>query len=135
MSKSYGNTIEIFAEGKALKKSVMGIVTDSTPVEAPKDPEKCTVFTLYKLFAVAEEQAALAERYRAGGMGYGEAKSQLLAKIDAFFAPFREKRKQLAADPGYVEEVLRAGAKKARAEAVQTMELVRSAVGFSARPV
>jgi tryptophanyl-tRNA synthetase len=135
MSKSYGNTIEIFAEGKPLKKSVMGIVTDSTPVEAPKDPEKCTVFTLYKLFATADEQAALAERYRAGGMGYGEAKTLLLGKIDAFFGPFREKRKQLAADPAFVEDVLREGAKKARAEAVQTMELVRDAVGFPARPV
>ena len=134
MSKSYGNTIEIFAEGKALKKSVMsGIVTDTAPVEASKDPEKSTIFSLYKLFATQEEQAALAERYRAGGMGYGEAKTLLLGKIDAFFAPFRDKRKQLAADPSFVEEVLREGAKKARAEAVQTMELVRTAVGFSGR--
>ena len=134
MSKSYGNTIEIFAEGKPLKKSVMGIVTDSTPVEGAKDPEKCTVFALYKLFATTEEQAAMAERYRAGGMGYGEAKSALLAKIDRFFGPFRDRRKQLVGDAGYVEEVLRDGARKARAEALQTMDLVRSAVGFSARP-
>src|SRR5437773_1208802 len=74
MSKSYNNTIEIFAEGKPLKKSVMGIVTDSTPVEAPKDPDKDTVFALYGLFATEEERVALAARYRAGGMGYGEAR-------------------------------------------------------------
>ncbi len=135
MSKSYGNTIEIFAESKSLKKTVMGIVTDSAQVEAPKDPEKSTVFTLYKLFATPDEQAALADRYRTGGMGYGEAKTLLFGKIDAFFRPFRDKRKQLAADPDYVENVLREGAKKARAEAVLTMELVRKAVGFLARPV
>ena len=100
MSKSYGNTIDIFAEGNALKKTVMGIVTDSTPVEAPKDPDKCNVFALYGLFATEEEKAALAARYRAGGMGYGEAKKMLLEKINAFFGPARERRKQLAAHPG-----------------------------------
>jgi tryptophanyl-tRNA synthetase len=130
MSKSYGNIIEIFAEGKPLKKAVMGIVTDSTPVEAPKDPDKCTVFALYGLFATDAETAALAGRYRAGGLGYGEAKGLLLAKIDEHFGPFREKRKQLAADPDAVEAVLRQGAAKARAEARATMKLVREAAGF-----
>ena len=134
MSKSYGNTIEIFAEGKPLKKSVMGIVTDSTPPEAPKDPETRTPYMLYKLFASPEEAAELAGRYRAGGMGDGEAKQLLLAKIDGFFGPYREKRKQLAADPTHVEDVLRDGARRARAEAVQTMELVREATGFPRRP-
>src|SRR5437868_4785594 len=135
MSKSYGNTIEIFAEGNALKKKVMGIVTDSTPVEAPKNPEKCTVFTLYSLVASDAEREELAARYRAGGMGYGESKKMLLAKLDAYFAPFRAKRKHLAGDPGAVEEVLRRGAARARAEAQATMARVREAVGFSARPV
>src|SRR5262249_27305595 len=130
MSKSYGNTIEIFAEGKPLKKAVMGIVTDSTPVEAPKDPDKDTVFALYGLFATEAERAALAERYRAGGMGYGEAKGMLLAKIEEHFGPAREKRKQLAADPAAVEAVLQAGAERARAEARKTMDLVRRAAGF-----
>ena len=134
MSKSYGNTIEIFAEGKPLKKSVMGIVTDSTPPEAPKDPETRTPYMLYKLFASPEEAADLAGRYRAGGMGDGEAKQLLLAKIDGFFGPYREKRKQLAADPTHVEDVLRDGARRARAEAVQTMEMVREATGFPKRP-
>ncbi len=132
MSKSYGNTIEIFAEGKALKKSVMGIVTDSTPVEAPKDPGKCNVFALYSLFASESEKEALAARYRAGGMGYGEAKGMLLEKIDRQFAPAREKRKQLAANPQQVEAVLRNGAERARAEARITMNLVRDAVGMRA---
>jgi tryptophanyl-tRNA synthetase len=135
MSKSYGNTIEIFAEGKALKKTVMGIVTDATTVDAPKDPEKSTIFALYKLFASPAEQEALAQKYRAGGMGYGEAKTQLLEKIDGYFAPFRERRSQLAADPATVENILCEGARKARIEATKTMELVRSAVGFTKRPM
>jgi tryptophanyl-tRNA synthetase len=130
MSKSYGNTIEIFAEGKPLQKVVMGIQTDSTPVEAPKDPTKCNVFALYSLFATDEEKAALAARYRAGGMGYGEVKKLLLEKITAFFAPARARRKQLAADPEFVEGVLRRGAQRARAEARATMALVRKAVGM-----
>jgi tryptophanyl-tRNA synthetase len=130
MSKSYGNTIEIFAEGKPLKKSVMGIVTDSTPPEVPKDPESRVPFQLYKLFATPAEVEELAARYRAGGMGDGTAKQMLLDKIESFFGPFREKRKQLAADKSYVEDVLREGAKRARKEAMQTMELVRAATGL-----
>jgi len=135
MSKSYGNTIDIFAEGNALKKRVMSIVTDSTPVEAPKDPDKCNVFALYSLLAAPEEKAALAERYRAGGMGYGESKKALLEKINAFFGPARERRKQLAQDPGYVDEVLRKGAAQAREEAGKVMTRVRQAVGMLPRSV
>ncbi len=135
MSKSYGNTIDIFAEGKELKKRVMSIVTDSKSVEDAKDPEKCNVFALYKLFATPEEQAALAQRYRVGGMGYGEAKTLLLEKINERFDAARQKRKQLAADPDYVEGVLASGARRARAEAQKTMELVRVAVGLCPRPV
>jgi tryptophanyl-tRNA synthetase len=130
MSKSYGNTIDIFAEGKALKKAVMSIVTDSSTVADPKNPDTCTVFALYSLFATEAEQSALAARYRAGGMGYGEAKAALLEKIDAFFKPFRERRKELAANLEYVEESLRKGARKARVEAQATMKLVRDAVGM-----
>src|SRR3954462_103027 len=130
MSKSYGNTIEIFAEGKPLKKSVMGIVTDTLPPEAPKEPETRIPYQLYKLFATPDEAAELAARYRAGGMGDGTAKQMLLEKIDGHFGPFREKRKQLAADPSYVEDVLRDGAKRARTEAAKTMELVRAATGL-----
>lgn len=131
MSKSYGNTIDIFAEGAALKNVVMkGIVTDSAKVEDPKDPDKCNVFALYTLFATDAEKSDLAARYRAGGMGYGEAKKLLLAKIDAYFAPARDKRKELVARPAFVEDVLREGAKRARGEAQKTMDLVRQATGL-----
>ena len=80
MSKSYGNTIDLQADEKGLKKAIMGIKTDSTPVEDPKDPARDTVFTLYSLFATPAERDTLAARYRAGGMGYGEAKKLLLEK-------------------------------------------------------
>src|SRR6266851_5563424 len=99
MSKSYGNTIDIFAEGKPLKKAVMGIVTDSATVADPKDPGRCNVFALYSLFASEAEKAAMADRYRAGGMGYGEAKKALLEKMDASFTPARQRRKELGQDP------------------------------------
>ena len=124
------NAIEIFAEGKALKKTVMGIVTDSKTVEEPKDPATCNVFALYSLFATPAEKEEMAARYRAGGMGYGVAKQALLEKIDATFGPAREKRKELVARPDFVEDVLRDGARKARAEALKTMELVRQATGL-----
>jgi tryptophanyl-tRNA synthetase len=135
MSKSYGNTIDIFAEGKELRKTVMSIVTDSSKVEDPKDPTRCNVFALYTIFATEEEKAALATRYRAGGLGYGEVKKMLIEKIDRYFGPAREKRKQLAQDPDYVEGVLREGARRARAEAQATMALVREAVGMKPRSV
>ncbi len=134
MSKSYNNTIEIFAEGKPLQKTVMGIVTDSKPMGSPLDPTTCNVFALYELFATEAERAALAEQYRAGSIGYGGAKKLLLEKINAYFDPFRQKRRDLAARPDYVEEVLRAGARRASEEARKTMELVRTAVGMAKAP-
>jgi len=130
MSKSYGNTIEIFAEGEALKDSVMRIVTDSTPVAAPKDPEKDNLFALYGLFADDAEKEALAARYRAGGLGYGEVKKMLIEKIDARFAPALARRRELERHPEVVEGALRRGAEKAGAEAKETMRLVREAVGL-----
>jgi len=133
MSKSYGNTIEIFAEGRPLEKVVMGIVTDATPLGQPLNPERCNVFALYSLFATDAEREALAADYRAGKIGYGQAKKLLKAKIDEFFGPARERRKQLAQDPSYVEDVLREGARKARAEAERTLERVRSATGLAAK--
>jgi tryptophanyl-tRNA synthetase len=131
MSKSYGNTIDIFAEGKALEKSVMGIKTDSTPLGQPLNPDTCNVFTLYSLFATPEEKNALADEYRTGKIGYGGAKKLLKAKIDGHFAPFRERRKQLAADPATVEKILIDGAQKARAEARITMDMVRKVTGLA----
>ena len=130
MSKSYGNTIDVFAEGKPLEKTVMGIKTDSTPMGQPLNPDTCNVFALHGLFASDAEKAALAADYRAGKIGYGSAKKLLKAKIDAFFEPFRAKRKELAQHPDTVADVLREGAKKARAEAQLTMDLVRKATGL-----
>jgi tryptophanyl-tRNA synthetase len=135
MSKSYGNTIEIFAEGKPLQKTVMSIVTDSKTVEEPKDPEQSNVFSLFSLFATETEKAELAARFRAGGMGYGEAKKALLEKIDTHFAPARQRRKELARNPNEVEDVLRKGAQRARAEAQLTMAQVRQAVGMKSKSV
>jgi tryptophanyl-tRNA synthetase len=130
MSKSYGNTLEIFGEPGALKKRVMQIVTDSTPLEEPKDPDTCNAYALYKLFATDAEASDLAARYRAGGFGYGTAKKELLAKINAHFAPMREKRAELEKDPDFVNDVLRQGAEKARAEARKTLQAARQAVGL-----
>jgi tryptophanyl-tRNA synthetase len=130
MSKSYGNTINIFAEGKALKKRVMAIETDSTPLEAPKDPEKDNVFALIKLFTDKEQQDEIAAKYRAGGYGYGHAKKELLGMIETYFAEAREKRKKLAEDLDFVHDVLREGGKKARERADKVMEPIREATGI-----
>ncbi len=131
MSKSYDNTLPLFVETpKQVRKRVMRIVTDSTPLEEPKNPEACTVFALYKLLADPEEQAAMAERYKAGNFGYGEAKKALAEKIQAYFAPMRERREALLGQPEYVEGVLEQGAKRARALARGTLARARQAVGL-----
>lgn len=131
MSKSYGNTIPLFgASKKEIKKRVMGIVTDSKALEEPKDPETCNVFALYKLFATAEEQREMADRYRAGGLGYGTVKKDLLEKIQAYFEPFEERRRELQENPEYVESALEAGAKRARKLARDTLASARKAVGL-----
>lgn len=132
MSKSYGNTIDIFEPEKKLRKKIMSIKTDSTPVEAPKNPDTCPLFTLYKLFATPQQQALLAERYRAGGMGYGEAKQALFEIAYAFFAPARERREQLAADPRTVHDILAAGAKRAREKGAEVLDRAKSACGLAA---
>jgi tryptophanyl-tRNA synthetase len=133
MSKSYGNTIELFEPEKQLRKKIMAIKTDSTPVEAPKDPEKCSLFTLYRLFASPEQQAALAARYRAGGMGYGEAKQALFETAMEHFAAARAKREKLIADPAGVEALLRDGAARARAKAAEVLDRARKACGLRGR--
>jgi tryptophanyl-tRNA synthetase len=145
MSKSYGNTIDIFAEGKALKAAVNAVETLPIDLGTPIDPDADKLFALYKLFATDEEADALAKQYRdptlnadarkGRAFGYGDAKGLLLAKIDAAFGEARQRRKDLAADPAAVERVLADGARKARAEAVKTMDLVRRAVGMAGRPV
>lgn len=130
MSKSYQNTIGIFDEGKTLKKKVMSIETDSTPLEAPKDPDNCHVFALIKLFADNEKQKEIAQKYRAGGYGYGHAKKELLGLISSYFEEAREKRNKLADDPDYVYDVLREGGRKARQRAESVMEPIREATGI-----
>jgi tryptophanyl-tRNA synthetase len=130
MSKSYNNTIGIFEDEKSVKKKIMSIVTDSTPVAAPKDPTNNTIFQLYSLFATPAQKAEMEASFRAGGVGYGEYKKQLLAAFLEYFGPRREKRAELARDMSYVEDVLAAGAQKARAVARQTLDTVRAAVGY-----
>ena len=131
MSKSYDNTIEIFGEGKPIRQKFMKIITDSTPMEEPKNPDTCNVFALYKLMATPEEQAELRQRYLAGNMGYGHAKQALYEKYSEFFAPMRERRKQLLEKPQLVEDVLQDGAARARKVAQQTLQRVRQAVGLA----
>jgi len=129
MSKSYDNTIEIFADEKSLKRKVMNIVTDSTPLEEAKDPDTCTVFALYRLFASPEQTAEMRDKYLRGGYGYGHAKKDLYELLLEFFRPHRDERARLLADSSHLRDVLRKGAEKARAEAEITMKTVREAVG------
>jgi tryptophanyl-tRNA synthetase len=131
MSKSYGNTIDVFEESKTLRKKVMGIKTDSTPVEQPKNPDACHVFTLYKLFASPDQQGSLAARYRGGGMGYGEAKQALFEAAESVFGPVRERRKALEARLDDVRDVLRDGAKCARLKAAAVLERAQAASGMA----
>jgi tryptophanyl-tRNA synthetase len=130
MSKSYGNTIGIFDEGKALKKKVMSIVTDSTPLEAPKDPATDNVFALIRLVADDATQAEIADKYRAGGYGYGHAKKELLGLLEDYFADARARRKELEKRPGYVMDVLREGGRRARERAQAIMAAVRDRTGL-----
>jgi tryptophanyl-tRNA synthetase len=131
MSKSYGNVINFFADEKAIKKQVMGIKTDSTPLEAPKDPDKDAVFKFYSYFADDSEKNSLAEKYRAGGFGYGDAKKLLLEKILDHFKPFRTKREEMKNNLDYVKSVLKEGAEKAHRVASVTTKEVRRAVGLN----
>ncbi len=131
MSKSYGNTIDLFLEEKALRKQVMRIVTDPTPVADPKDPDTCNVFQIYRLFLDKEQEEALRQRYLAGGMGYGEVKEELFVTIRDFFAPYAERRKELIADPEGLRRILAQGVEKARYAATKTMRKVRKKAGLT----
>jgi tryptophanyl-tRNA synthetase len=131
MSKSYGNAIEIFEDEKSLKKKVMKIVTDSTPVEDPKDPEQCSVFALYRLFASPADVEAMKERYHKGGTGYGQVKKELLEILVEYFRPYRERRSIYENDPAEVNRILKKGAEKTREAASVTLGKVREAVGLN----
>ncbi|NLX05608.1 MAG: tryptophan--tRNA ligase [Phycisphaerae bacterium] len=130
MSKSYDNTIEIFADPKTIKRKVMSIVTDSTPLEEPKDPDRCNVMALLRLVADPSERTEWEQRYRQGGTGYGHAKKRLIELLVEYFQPYREKRAELEKDPAYVESVLQDGARRARALAEPTLREVREATGM-----
>lgn len=130
MSKSYNNYIGLFEPTKALRKKVMKIVTDSKTVEEVKDPVSCNVFQLYRFFAAKDEQDELAERYRKGGMGYGEAKEALYQAIDREVAPLRDAYEDYRSRPDYLRDVLSDGARRARAIAEQTIGEVREAIGI-----
>ena len=130
MSKSYDNTIELFAPPKPTRKRIMSITTDSTPVETPKDPDRCNVFALLRLMAPPEEVEQWAQRYREGGMGYGEVKKRVAELHEALFGAARERREALLKDPDYIEDVLTEGGRKARAVADTVMADVREACGL-----
>ncbi|HKI52027.1 MAG TPA: tryptophan--tRNA ligase [Geothermobacteraceae bacterium] len=131
MSKSYGNTIDLFQDDKALRKQVMKIVTDPTPVDEPKNPDSCNVFQIYRLFLDKSQQEELRGRYLAGGLGYGEVKQELFETIRDFFAPFAERRQALLADNDGLRKVLAQGADKARYVANKTLRKVRKKTGLA----
>lgn len=132
MSKSYHNTIDLFADDAMLKKQVMSIVTSSTPKGEPLDPDSCNVFKLFELVAKKENDIVeLAENYKAGAVGYGDAKKLLLSAIHTKFDPARQKFNELIAKPQEIEAILTAGAKRAQAETQKTLETVRKQVGLN----
>ncbi len=130
MSKSYGNTIPIFLEGKQLKKRVMAIETDATPVEEPKDPDKCTLFSIFKLFASKERLAEVHDLYVNGGAAYGYIKLELLDLLNDFFGEARREKEKYLADPEMLRQILAQGADKAREKASVTLDIVRDRVGL-----
>jgi tryptophanyl-tRNA synthetase len=132
MSKSYNNTLPIFGNEKELRKLVMKIVTDSTPVEEPKSTEDSAIIALYRLFASEADVAQMIADHQSGGFGYGDFKKRLADAYWDFFAPMRERRAEIVADLGYVAEVLRKGEERAREEAAKTLTRVRKAVGLRA---
>jgi len=130
MSKSYDNVIQIFDTPKATAKTCGRIVTDSTPLEDPKDPDRCNVFALLKLFAEPAELQVIADSYRAGGYGYGHAKKRLAELINDHFGDARVRYDELISRPDYLRDILAEGGRKARAAAERTMERVRAASGI-----
>jgi tryptophanyl-tRNA synthetase len=130
MSKSYGNTIDIFGDEKETRKRVMSIVTDSQPVEAPKDSQGSTIFQLYSLFASASEKEEMRTRFEKGGTGYGHFKKQLFEKLWEYFRPMRRRREEILADKSYIDGVLTRGADQANEVAHRVMKRVRTAIGL-----
>ena len=130
MSKSYNNTLPIFGDEKPLKKLVMKIVTDSTPVEDPKPTGNSTVIALYKLFASESELESMVADHKSGGFGYGDFKKRLAEAYWDCFSEMRKRREEILADPGYVDDVLKKGAERAREESAKVLDRVKKAVGL-----
>jgi tryptophanyl-tRNA synthetase len=129
MSKSYGNTLPLFASDEEVRKFVMGIKTDSKGVTEPKDPETCLVFALHRFFSL-DQLPDLDQRYRSGGISYHESKEILTVNVINFIAPLHEKRQQLATDTNTVLKILATGAARAREQAFKKMSKVREVVGL-----
>ncbi|MDR1290370.1 MAG: tryptophan--tRNA ligase [Planctomycetaceae bacterium] len=130
MSKSYGNSVEVFEDLKLQKKKIMSITTDSRPMESPKEPEGDHLFQLYSLFATPEQTQSLAERYRRGGFGYGEIKKELASLAESYFATARKRREELLAKPEYVREILADGAKRAANKAADVLNRIKKSCGI-----
>ncbi len=130
MSKSYGNTIPIFLDDKPLRKKIMSIQTDATPVEDPKNPDTCNLYAMLKLFASKEKMAEVHDLYVNGGAAYGYLKQDLFELVRDYYADARTKKKELLNNQDYLRQVLAAGADKARAKATKTIEIVRDRVGL-----
>jgi tryptophanyl-tRNA synthetase len=130
MSKSYGNTIDIFGAENETRKRVMSIVTDSKPVEAPKEPLMSTIFQLYSLMAPESDVEQMRNKFLQGGTGYGDFKKQLFEKLWAYFEPMRKRREEILKNADYVDTVLARGAERANQEADKVMARVRAAVGL-----
>src|SRR5205085_2907400 len=132
MSKSYNNTLELFEDAKAQRKKIMRIVTDSRPMEQPKEPETDHLFQLFSLVAGEAERNEMAALYRRGGFGYGEVKKALADAAEKFFAEPRAKRAELAVHPQRIREILDAGATKARNKAAEVLKRAQKACGIAA---
>jgi len=130
MSKSYNNTIELFAPESVVKKQIFSIVTDTAKIEDPKDPDKSALYAILKLFCAEEEQAYWADRFRCGGLGYGEVKKAVFDLYMRSFEQLRARRLELDKQPDYIDEVLRQGVEKARIVAGALVRDVRDAMGI-----
>lgn len=132
MSKSYGNTLEIFADAKAQRKQIMRITTDSRPMDQPKDPDTDHLYQLFSLFAADEPRQQMADMYRRGGFGYGEVKKALADAAETYFAEVRAKREEFASHPKRVAEILQDGASRARRKAGDVLLRAQKACGVKA---
>jgi tryptophanyl-tRNA synthetase len=131
MSKSYGNTIPLFEDAKALKKAIMKVESDSSPLEAPKDPEAANIYQIYRAIANAQQSEQMAAKLRAGGYGWGHAKQELWELVESLLGPMRQRYQDLRGDEAALDAILEIGAEKARTIARQTIGRLRQAIGIS----